>query len=150
MRLAGLAVLATLGLASGQASAIPISYSITGNGVYDNPVGSFTFDGQFGTYSNVRILSLDYYGSATGSATSLLSRGSLLGSTLSLRFSGGLPTSGGSIAFQGREGVRNFFGRVVWVDRRGTVNVPEPGALFLFGAGLIGLGFVRRRSVAKS
>ncbi len=148
VKVAGLAILAILGLVSGQASAVPISYSITGNGFYDNPVGSFTFDSDNNTYSNVSIFSLDYYGSASGNATSLRSRG-LLGWTLSLTFAD-LPTAGGSVAFSGTENARTFFGRVISVNRSGTINVPEPGAVFLLGAGLLGLGLVRRRSAAKS
>ena len=154
MKIAGLAVLATLGLMAGQANAIPITYSITGNGLYDNPVGSFTYDASpGGGYSNVSIWSLDYYGSASGNAGSLSATGSILGWKLNLNFSGSLPTTGGSVGFVGTEGLRTFFGHVV-VPRSGTVdgavNVPEPGALFLLGAGLIGLGLVRRRSVAKT
>ena len=71
VKIAGLAILATLGLAAGQANATPITYSITGNGIYDNPVGSFTYNAATGRYSNVSIWSLDYYGSASGSANSL-------------------------------------------------------------------------------
>ena len=37
-------VLALLALSVTQAHAIPITYSMTGNGGYDNPVGTFTFD----------------------------------------------------------------------------------------------------------
>ena len=48
MKIAGLAILATLALAAGQANAMPITYSISGNGLYDNPVGSFTFNSETG------------------------------------------------------------------------------------------------------
>jgi hypothetical protein len=152
-------VLALLALSVTQAHAIPITYSISGSGPYSNPIGSFTFDrgaGLIGTYSNVRIWSWDYYDSASGSAMELRSTG-LLGTALRLTFTAPLSDAGGNISFSSYER-----GGLLWLvgdaratysgggSGRGATNVPEPGALFLLGAGLIGLGLVRRRSAAKT
>jgi len=149
-------VLALLALSVTQVHAIPITYSMTGNGFYDNPVGTFSYNATTNSYSNVSIWSLDYYGSASGSASVMRSTG-VLGSVLRLRFSSPLSDAGGNVSFSGYEqGVLTFFGRaqrsgeVAGGGAGATANVPEPGALFLLGAGLIGLGLVRRRSAAKS
>lgn len=145
-----------LSLAAHQACAVPITYSMTGNGFYDNPVGSFTYDQAANRYSNVSIWSLDYYHSATGSASTLRSTG-VIGSVLRLTFSRPLSDAGGNISFSGYEqGLLTLFGRVVRSGEvtggagGGTaVGVPEPGALLLLGTALLGLALARRRFAAR-
>lgn len=135
---------------AGTANAVPITYSMTGNGFYDNPIGSFTYDAATNTYSDVSIWSLDYYGSAlaTSTVSSFRSTG-VLGTTLRLNFSSPLTDAGGHISFTGYEqGLLTLFGRVA---RSGTVDggsVPEPNAAVLLGLALIGLWLAPRRAAA--
>jgi hypothetical protein len=149
-----LPVLALVALAAGQAHAIPISYTLTGNGIYDNPVGSFTYDATTNFYTGVDIWSLDHYTSAVGNTadTLLRSNGALFGTILRLTFSAPLTDAGGNISFSGYEqGVLTLFGRVV---RTGTASgsgasVPEPGAALLFLLGVAGVRFFPQRVASK-
>ncbi len=97
-------VLTALGLLAGQAQAIPVNYSIGGNGIYGNPVGTFTYDATTNLFSNVDIWSLDHFSSATGnSADSLLLATGAMGIVLRLVFASPLSDAGGTITFSGYE-----------------------------------------------
>jgi len=146
----GVLVAALLGLSSGAAQAIPITYEMSGNGGYDNPIGSFTYDAASNTYSNVNIWSLDHYTSARSTSTaSFLRSTGLLGTSLQLNFASPLSDAGGAISFTGYEqGLLTLFGRI---SRSGTVSssgVPSPNVALLFGIGIIGVLLVPRRERA--
>jgi len=158
MKIASVLALAFGFLGAGQAHAVPITYTMSGNGGYDNPIGSFTYDAATNAYSDVSIWSLDYYTSALSSstATSFRSIGAI-GTSLRLTFSSALTDAGGDFTFTGYErGILTLFGRVV---RSGEIHsvepsiqgssVHEPNASLLLALGLIGLWLApRRRSVA--
>jgi hypothetical protein len=83
-----LPVLALLALVAGQARAIPVAYTMTGNGFYDNPVGTFTYDATTNVFTGVDIWSLDHYTSAIGNnADTLLRSTGALGTIMRLTFS---------------------------------------------------------------
>jgi hypothetical protein len=97
-------VLTALGLLASQAQAIPVNYSIGGNGICGNPVGTFTYEATTNLFSSVDIWSLDHFSSATGnSADSLLLATGAMGIVLRLVFASPLSDAGGTITFSGYE-----------------------------------------------
>lgn len=147
-----------LGLAASQVQAIPLTYSIEGNGAYGNPVGSFTYDASTNLFSNVDLWSLDHYTSATGNSTDRLLRATgALGSVLRLTFNSPLSDSGGLLSFSGYEqGVLTLGLRLrregeassTLITASSGAGVYEPGATLLFVLGLLLVLLVPRRRLA--
>ena len=147
MRLTKFLAIALLGLGASAAQAVPITYTITGDGVYGNPVGSFTYDAASNAYSNVSIWSADHYAGASASSNANVFRSTgVMGTVLRLVFSAPLTDAGGYLTFSGYErGLLTMFGRV---ERNGTVSgssVPEPAAALLLCLGLVALWRAPRR-----
>lgn len=149
MQLTKILAAALLGLGASAAHAVPITYTVTGNGLlYGNPVGSFTFDAATNTYSNVSLWSLDHYNraDASSSASSLMAIG-VMRSVLSLVFSAPLTDAGGNFTFTGYErGVLTFWGTVARSGDARSASVPEPAAPLLLGLGLLALWLAPRRN----
>ena len=151
-------VITVLGLAASHVQAIPLTYSIDGNGVYGNPVGSLTYDAATNLFSDVDIWSLDHYTSATGSSTDRLLRATgAMGSVLRLTFNAPLSDSGGLLTFSGYEqGVLTLGLRLrregeassSLITAASGAGVYEPRATLLFVLGLVLVLMVPRRSLA--
>jgi hypothetical protein len=148
MRVSTLLAIALMGFGTTAAQAVPITYTVTGNGLlYGNPVGSFTYDAASNRYSNISLWSLDHYNrAASSSSASGLTAIGVMNSVLSLVFSAPLTDAGGNLTFTGYEsGVATLWGRL---ERSGEVrgaNVPEPAAALLLGLGLVALWLGPRR-----
>ncbi len=151
-------VLTFLGLVASQAQAIPVNYSISGNGIYGNPVGTFTYDATANLFSNVDIWSLDHFSSATGnSADSLLLATGAMGTVLRLVFASPLSDAGGTITFSGYERgvltlglrrIRQGEATSIVPSASGSAGVYEPGATLLLVLGLAAVFLLPRRRVA--
>jgi len=149
-------LITVVGLVASGVHAVPITYAIEGNGVYGNPVGSFTYNESTNLFSEVNIWSLDHYTSATGNNTdSLLHATGAMGSVLRLVFDSPLTDAGGVLTFSGYEqGVLTLGFRLrregeassTLVTASSGTGVYEPGATLLFVLGLLVVLLVPRRS----
>jgi hypothetical protein len=151
-------LLTIIGLVASEAHAVPVTYAIEGNGIYGNPVGSFTYNASTNVFSNVDIWSLDHYTFATGNnSDSLLRATGAMGSVLRLVFDSPLTDSGGLLTFSGYE--QGVLTLGVRIRRQGEVSsnlataapgagVYEPGVTLLFVLGLLLVLVVPRRGLA--
>jgi len=151
-------LLTVLGLLAGQAQAIPVNYSISGNGMYGNPVGTFTYNAATNQFSNVDIWSLDRFTSARGDSTDrlLLATGAM-GTVLRLVFTSALSDAGGTITYSGYERgvltlgvrrVREGSATSIVPAASGAAGVYEPGATLLLILGLVAVFLAPRRRLA--
>ncbi len=141
-----IAAIALLALNFGTAQAGPITFTVEGDAWLDRPFGTFTYDTDTGTYSNVSIWSSDYYrtvDSANSDSMALQLIG-LLNSVLRLEFVTDLD-AGGNIRFSGWEqGILVWRGHAVRSGEVIGANVPSPSAALLMGLGIAGLLLGRR------
>ena len=151
-------LITAIGWVASEAHAVPVTYAIEGNGVYGNPVGSFTYNASTNLFSNVDIWSLDHYTFATGNSTdSLLRATGAMGSVLRLVFDSPLTDEGGLLTFSGYEqGVLTLGLRLrregeassSLVTASSGAGVYEPGATLLFVLGLLLVLLFPRRGLA--
>ena len=122
--------------------------------------GSFTYDVDvtppFGDYSEIALTDTlfgDSYSSVLfWGANGFTAVGDMYGDTINLVFDDPLTNAGGVIGFTGTTtcsfdcpDITNPYGYYGVVTTEGGASVPEPSIIALFGLGLLGLGFARRR-----
>jgi hypothetical protein len=141
-----LAMFASAVLLCGQAFAAPINWQVEGNNFLGNPSGSFTYDAGTNTYSSINLVGetgLVAYTTFSSGNANFLSALSNVFTSLTLNFASALTDAGGTIAFTSSTGT--IFGSIRGSGGTVSTSVPEPGSLLLLGAGLVGLGLLRRR-----